>query len=211
MTKKIRILLVDDHAIVRYGIRSLIERNLGFEVCGEAGTLAEAYEKVRALKPNIVLLDIKLPDGDGANGCREIKKISPESKVIILTAFAEDSILIEAIRSGIDGYLLKNIDSKTIISSLSDVAKGLSILDPAVLGKVMSAVKRKEDTLEQLTSQECTILDLISLGKTNKEIGQELFVAEKTIRNYVSKIMRKVNVNNRTEAAMYWSRQKSLK
>jgi len=210
-TPNIRLLLVDDHSIVRCGIRSLIERNPGLEVCGEAATLSEAYEKVKRFIPDIVLLDIKLPDGDGANGCREIKKIQPGVKVIILTAYGEDAIVMEAIKAGIDGYLLKNIDSKTIVSAIQDVAKGISILDPTIISKVLNVVKRNDSVFEKLSPQECGILDLISLGRTNREIGEELFIAEKTVRNYVSKIMRKINVTNRTEAATFWLRQKSLK
>lgn len=209
--KNISVLLVDDHAIVRCGIRSLIERNSGLEVCGEAANLQEAYHKVSDLKPDIVLLDIKLPDGDGAAGCREIKKISPETKVIILTAFAEDAIVLEAVQAGAEGYLLKNIDSKSIITAIRDVAAGKPALDASIINKVLDIVKGKHPVDDSLTPQERNILELVSQGKTNKEIGQELFISEKTVRNNVSKILRKINVNNRTEAAIYWSRQKSLR
>ena len=210
-SKDIKILLVDDHSIVRYGIRSLIERNTGLSVCGEAENLLEAYEKVRELKPDVVLLDLKLPDGDGATGCREIKKIQEDIKVIILTAYADDTIVVEAVRAGADGYLLKNIDSKTIIEAIRDVFEGKSVLDSTVLPKVLRAIKSNSDSHETMTPQEKRILDFISEGKTNKEIGEELFIAEKTVRNNVSIIMKKINVSNRTEAAIYWSRQKSLR
>ncbi|MFZ5969098.1 MAG: response regulator [Bacillota bacterium] len=209
--KNISVLLVDDHAVVRWGMRTLIEKKPEFSVCGEAATLAEAYEKVETLKPDIVLLDVKLPDGDGASGCREMKKISPDTKIIILTAYTDDLILLETIRAGADGYLLKNIDSKAIISAIENVAKGISILDPSMVGRVMEVVRGSREVSEELTIQERNILDLIGLGKTNKEIAEELFIAEKTVRNYVSKIMKKINVTNRTEAAIFWSKQKSLK
>lgn len=209
--KNISVLLIDDHAIVRCGIRSLIERNPGLEVCGEAENLQEAYLKVSDLKPDIALLDIKLPDGDGAAGCREIKKISPETKVIILTAFAEDAIILEAVKAGAEGYLLKNIDSKNIIAAIRDVASGKPALDASIISKVLNVVKGGQPVDDSLTPQERNILELISQGKTNKEIGLELFISEKTVRNNVSKILRKINVNNRTEAAIYWSRQKSLR
>ena len=209
--KKIRLLLVDDHAIVRLGIKSLLERNEGFEVCGEAENLAEAYKKILDLKPDVVLLDMKLPDGDGAAGCREIKKLLPDIKVIMLTAYAEDSIVLETVRAGADGYLLKNIDSKTIISAIKDVYGGTPVLDATIVNKVMKAVKGTNEIDTLLSPQEKRILELISLGKTNKEIGEALFIAEKTVRNTVTKIMRKINVTNRTEAAIYWSRQMSLK
>lgn len=211
MRKELKVLLVDDHSIVRWGIKSIIDKTQGMIVCGESGTLSDAYEKVRELKPDIILLDIRLPDGDGVTGCREIKKISPDTKIIILTAYAEDSIVVESVKSGADGYLLKNIDSKAIITAINDVAQGISVLDPSVVGRVIDAVKRGSNSDSELTVQEKQILDLISVGKTNREIGEEMFIAEKTVRNYVSRIMKKINVTNRTEAAMYWQRQKSLK
>lgn len=207
----IKVLLVDDHSVVRLGLRSLMERNQGINVCGEAENLSEAYRKVKELNPDIVLMDIKLPDGDGVNGCREVKKISPFVKVIVLTAYAEDSIVIEAIKAGADGYLLKNIDSKAIISAIRDTAKGIPILDPSVVGKVLNVVKREGGVENRFSAQERQILDLISEGKTNREISEQLYIAEKTVRNYVSKIMKKINVDNRTEAAIFWSKQKSLK
>ncbi|WP_026477760.1 response regulator [Alkaliphilus transvaalensis] len=210
MQKEIKLLLVDDHSIVRWGIRSLIDRTPGLFVCGEAGTLTEAYQLVKELMPDIVLLDIKLPDGDGAAGCREIKKIDDKIKVIMLTAYAEDSIVLETVKSGADGYLLKNIESKTIIKAIQDVAAGISVLDSTVVGKMMNVVKRSSESEEVLTPQEKKILDYLSQGKTNKEIGEALFIAEKTVRNNVSRIMKKINVSNRTEAAIYWQRQKSL-
>lgn len=205
------ILLVDDHSIVRCGIKSLLERNNEFTVCGEASTLQQAYEKVVELKPDIVLLDIKLPDGNGAVGCREIKKLSPITKVIILTAYAEDSIIMETIKADVDGYLLKNIDSKIIINTIKEVSQGASALDPSIVGDVLKILKETNNISDKISYQERKILDLISLGKTNKEIADELYIAEKTVRNNVSKILRKLNVNNRTEAAMLWSKQMSLK
>jgi len=207
----VAILLVDDHAIVRCGIRSLIEKNQGWHVCGEAENLSQAYEKVEELKPDVVLLDIKLPDGDGARGCREIKKIVPNTKVIILTAYGEDSIVSEAVKSGADGYLLKNIDGKSIISAIDNVISGTSVLDTAMVGSIFNIVKKANQLDNLLTPQEKRILELIGQGKTNKDIGQELYIAEKTVRNNVSRILKKINVTNRTEAAIYWSRQMSLK
>lgn len=209
--KIIKVLLIDDHSVVRLGIRALIEKNLDMKVCGECGTLEDAYKKTKEFEPDVVLLDIKLPDGDGVMGCREIKKIYPQTKVIILTAYGEDSLIVEVIKAGSDGYLLKNIDSKIIISSIREVIKGNSILDPKVINKVLGLLKSKEDVDTNLTQQEQNILSLISEGKTNKEISKEIFIAEKTVRNYMSKILKKINVTNRTEAALYWIRQKSLK
>ncbi len=206
--KAINILLVDDHAIVRYGIRSLIERTEGVEVCGEAENLQEAYHKVSELVPDIVLLDIRLPDGDGAAGCREIKKLAPEVKVIILTAYAEDSIVLEAVRAGAEGYLLKNIDSNNIITAIRDVAEGKPALGDTIASQVMNALKMDRKETEDLTPQEKNILELVSQGKTNKEIGEVLYISEKTVRNNVSKILKKINATNRTMAAIYWSNRR---
>ncbi|ABR47763.1 two component transcriptional regulator, LuxR family [Alkaliphilus metalliredigens QYMF] len=209
--KSVTILLVDDHAIVRYGIRSLIERNDGLKVCGEAGTLQEAYHKVSDLKPDIVLLDIKLPDGDGAAGCREIKKRVPDVKVIILTAYAEDSIILEAVKAGAEGYLLKDIDSKNIITAIRNVVGGKTSLANEAISKVLNEVKQNCSGEDDLTSQDKSILELISQGKSNKDIAKEIYVSEKTVRNNASRIFKKINAGNRTEAAIYWSKRKILK
>lgn len=207
----IKVLLVDDHAIVRLGIKSLIEKNLDVVVCGECGTLSDALEAVEDLQPDIVLLDIKLPDGDGVIGCKEIKKINPSSKVIILTAYGEDSLISEVIKAGADGYLLKNIDSKKIVSSIRDVANGKSILDSGITNQIVNLLKNKDSDEIVLTKQEQKILSLVSEGKTNKEIAKEVFIAEKTVRNYVSKIFKIIHAGNRTEAALYWIRYNSMK
>lgn len=206
----IKVLLVDDHSIVRLGIKALIEKNEDMMVSGEASNLIEAYENIERLKPDVILLDVKLPDGDGVIGCREIKKLSPESKVIILTAYGDDHLISEVIKAGAEGYLLKNIDSKAIISSIREVALGNSILEQTVLNKMINLYKNKDNIEGSLTMQEKAILELISEGKTNKEISQELYIGEKTVRNYVSQILKKINVSNRTEAALFWIRQKSL-
>lgn len=210
MKSNVSIMLVDDHAVVRFGIRSLIEKNQDWFVCGEAETLEKAYELAEQLKPDVVLLDIKLPDGDGATGCRELKKIVPNVKIIILTAYSDDYIVAEAVKAGADGYLLKNIDSRGIISAIENVIKGASILDNTMVGSLFNIVKKNQQ-LEELTPQEKNILQMISLGKTNKEISKELFLAEKTVRNNVSRILKKINVTNRTEAALYYMKQMSLK
>lgn len=210
----IKVFLIDDHAIVRLGIRSLVEKNSGMVVCGESGTLEEAYKDIKETTPDVILLDMKLPDGDGIIGCRNIKRICPQAKIIVLTAYGEDSLIVEVIKAGADGYLLKNIDSKKIITSIRDVFNGNSILDQNVLNKVIELMKNNDKDNSNigatLTQQEQNIVELISQGKTNKEISKELFVAEKTVRNYVSTILKKINVDNRTEAALYWMRQKSL-
>ncbi|AOY76240.1 response regulator [Clostridium formicaceticum] len=210
MKKKINVLLVDDHSIVRCGIRSLIERSEKLTVCGEAETLAEAIELVEAFVPDVVLLDVRLPDGDGVIGCKRIKNLSPKCKVLILTAYAEDQIVIEAIKAGADGYILKNIESKKILQAIFSVYEGSGFLDPCLTESVLNQIKsNKQRNNLLLTTREEEILDLLCLGKSNKEIAHELEIAEKTVRNYVSKIMDKINVSNRTEAALFWSRFKS--
>ena len=208
---KIRVLLVDDHSIVRYGIRSIIEKDSSIEVSGEAETLTDTYIKAGYLKPDVVLLDMKLPDGDGVTGCIRLKSMLPSVKVIILTAFAEENIVYEAVKAGIDGYLLKNIEGQAIAKAIIDVHQGKSIIDPNISQKLMKIIQKGNDPEQSLSPQERNILELISQGRTNKEIAETLYLSEKTVRNNMSKIMKKINVNNRTEAAIYWSRQKSLK
>lgn len=208
---KIKVLLVDDHSVVRYGIRSILDKNPLIQVVGEAGSLTETYEKAESLKPDVVLLDMKLPDGDGVAGCIRLKSVMPNIKVIILTAFAEENIVYEAVKAGIDGYLLKNIEGQAIINAIIDSNKGLTVIDPSISHKLVKMIQKGNEAGQSLAPQERNILDLISQGCTNKEIANALFISEKTVRNNVSKIMKKINVDNRTEAAMFWSRQKSLK
>lgn len=203
-----RILIVDDHEIVRYGMTKLLEKQEGLEVIGEAGSLKEAYEKIEESKPDIILLDMKLPDGNGAEACREIKKRYKDIKIIILTAFADDSIMTEAVMAGAEGYLLKDIDSKNIVSRIWDVALNKLGLDKEVLDKVFNQLSKNEDKGIKLTSQEKDMLELISQGKTNREIGEDLFIAEKTVRNNLVGLFKKIKVGNRTEAAIYWMKEK---
>ncbi|MGD9569672.1 MAG: response regulator [Sedimentibacter sp.] len=207
----IKVLLVDDHAVVRYGIRSILDKFPSIQVLGEAGSLNEAYEKAENLKPDVILLDMKLPDGDGVTGCIKLKSIIPNVKVIILTAFAEENIVYEAVKAGIDGYILKNIEGQAIVNAITDSYKGITVIDPSISDKLVKIIQKGNESDYSLAPQDRNILELISQGCTNKEIADALFLSEKTVRNNVSKIMKKINVNNRTEAAMFWSRQKSLK
>lgn len=207
----IKVLLVDDHAVVRYGIRSILDKFPSIQVLGEAGSLNEAYEKAENLKPDVILLDMKLPDGDGVTGCIRLKSIIPNVKVIILTAFAEENIVYEAVKAGIDGYILKNIEGQAIINAITDSYKGVTVIDSSISDKLVKIIQKGNESDYSLAPQDRNILELISQGCTNKEIADALFLSEKTVRNNVSKIMKKINVNNRTEAAMFWSRQKSLK
>ena len=212
MNEEIKVFLVDDHDIVRSGMKTLIGRSEGLSVCGEAGSLKETYEKIPKALPDIVMLDIKLPDGDGASGCREIKKRFPHIKVMILSAFSDDTIVLETIKAGADGYLLKSVDSQNIIRGLRELSVGNPSLDPVIMHKVMHAVKTEQtfDHTHNLNMQEQQILELMCQGKKNREISEQLIIPEKTVRNNVSRILKKLNASNRTEAAMYWQKYKSL-
>lgn len=196
------IMLVDDHNIVRMGLKGLIDKDPELKVCAEAATLEEAYELLKTVTPDLILLDMKLPDGDGSEGVREIKKRLPDVRVLILTAYAEDHMVQESLRNGADGYLLKNVDGRSITQAVHNVLNRLMVVDPSVGNTILSP--STNPVLAKLDEREQMVLDLISKGKTNKEIGEILFLAEKTVRNLVTKIMKKIEVSNRTEAAAFW-------
>lgn len=207
-----KIMIVEDHAVVRLGLKTLIEKNTEMIVCAEVETLREAYLKLSECNPDLVLLDIKLPDGSGIGGCKRIKKTSPTTKVIILTAYAENHIIIDSIKAGAEGFLLKNANGDAILNAVDDVINGKSVLDSSIADIIFKQVKDADKNTEgNLSVQDQQILEYICHGKTNKEIGQYLYISEKTVRNYVSRIMKKIGVTNRTEAAAYWSGQKSLR
>lgn len=208
---KIKVVLVDDHAVVRLGIKSMIESVVDIEVIGEASNVAETYEKVAILKPDILLLDIKLPDGDGVLACKELKIRFPKLKIIILTAYAETSLIMDVLKSGADGYLLKDIEGNEIIKSIRKIYTGESVLDGKLDQKIIKLLKNNSPLDEVLTEKENQILMRVAEGKMNKEIGKELFISGKTVRNHLSKIYKKINVSNRTEAAIFWQRQQRLK
>lgn len=214
MKDKIRVLLVDDHRVVRDGLKLLLQLNNRLEVCGEAATLNEAIMMTINTNPDVILLDFKLPDGDGVNGCISIKNLFPNIKIIILTAYAENHIVMETIRAGADGYLLKNIESEELIKTILSVYDGGSVLDPSLTDGVFNSIKldnQKNDIDSYLSPRESKILQYISLGRTNKEIAETLSISDKTVRNYISNIFKKINVSNRTEAASYWIRKKNIK
>ena len=205
---KQRLLLVDDHEVVRIGLKSLLERHAQFDVVGEAGSAREAIEQVALLKPDIVIMDIRLPGTSGIEACEEIINKFPGTKVIMLTSYAEDEMLFSAIRAGASGYILKQIGSDDLIRSLEAVSRGEALLDPAVTQRVFQEVRRavKEEeasAFAHLSQQEKHVLLLVSEGKTNREIAKSLFLGEGTVRNYVSSILSKLGVNNRAEAAAY--------
>jgi len=203
-----RIVLVDDHEVVLLGLKSLLERHHGFEVVAEASTAREAVEKCVAYKPDVVVMDIRLPGGSGIEACQEITQRLPDTKVIMLTSYAEDEMLFSAIRAGAAGYVLKQIGGQDLVRAIETVGRGEALLDSAVTKRVfaeMRKVAREEEAsaFSELTQQEMHVLQLVAEGKTNREIAQALFLGEGTVRNYVSSILSKLNVANRAEAAAY--------
>ncbi len=207
MTKQ-RILLVDDHEVVRLGLKALLDHHAQFEVVGEAANAKEALDQVARLHPDIVLMDIRLPGTSGIEACEEIIRHFPETRVVMLTSYAEDEMLFSAIRAGASGYILKQIGGEDLLHALEAVGRGESMLDPAVTQRVFQEVRRavKEEeasAFANLSQQERHVLLLVSEGKTNREIAKALFLGEGTVRNYVSSILSKLGVSNRAEAAAY--------
>ena len=205
---KSRIMIVDDHEVVRLGLIALLEQNSQYQVVAQADNALEAIKKVETYKPDIVLMDIRLPGMSGIEACEQINKKYPDTKVIMLTSFAEDEMLFSAIKAGASGYVLKQINAKDLINSIESVARGEASLDPAVTQRVFQEVRkavREEEAsaFAALSQQERMVLKLVSEGKTNREIAQNLFLGEGTVRNYVSSILSKLNVANRAEAAAY--------
>ncbi len=205
---KQRILLVDDHEVVRLGLKSLLERHPQFDVVGEASSAREAIEIVNNTHPDVVVMDIRLPGTSGIEACEEITGRFPEIKVIMLTSYAEDEMLFSAIRAGASGYILKQIGGEDLVRALEAVGRGEAMLDPTVTQRVFQEVRRavKEEeasAFAHLSQQEKHVLLLVSEGKTNREIAKALFLGEGTVRNYVSSILSKLGVNNRAEAAAY--------
>jgi two-component system, NarL family, response regulator DevR len=207
-TRRIRVLIVDDSEMVRTGLRALLATEPALEVVGEAATLASGVDASVRLKPDVVLMDIRLPDGTGIDACRQIRKRSPESRVLMVTSVIDDTIVDDAIRAGAHGYLLKEIDGRGLVNAVRDVAAGKSILDPAVTARVMQLFKSAgsgRDVLAVLSPQEKRVLALIADGNTNKEVGVKLELSEKTVKNYLSTIFEKLHVTRRAEAAVIYA------
>lgn len=206
--KKQRIILVDDHEVVRLGLKALLDHHAQFDVVGEAGTAKEAIDLVEKEHPDIVIMDIRLPGSSGIEACETITQNYPESRVVMLTSYADDEMLFSAIRAGASGYVLKQIGGDDLIRALEAVGRGEALLDPAVTQRVFQEVRRavKEEesaAFINLSQQEKHVLLLVSEGKTNREIAKALFLGEGTVRNYVSSILSKLGVSNRAEAAAY--------
>lgn len=206
--KRQRILIVDDHEVVRLGLRALLDRHPDFEVIDEAGTADEAVIKALDRRPDVVVMDIRLPGGTGIDACEKIVAEAPECKVIMLTSYAEDEMLFNAIRAGAAGYVLKQIGSEELVSAIETIGRGESLLDPALTARVFAEVRRAAVAAEaaafsELTPQELNVLSGIATGKTNREIAEILHLSPGTVRNYVSNILSKLSVANRAEAAAY--------
>ncbi|MET8982511.1 response regulator transcription factor [Streptomyces sp. NPDC004539] len=207
---EIRVFLLDDHEVVRRGVRELLAVEEGVEVIGEAGTAAEALARIPALRPDVAVLDVRLPDGSGVEVCREIRSQDPSLKCLILTSFADDEALFDAIMAGASGYVLKAIRGDELLSAVRDVAEGRSLLDPVATARVLERLRdggpKEDERLARLTDQERRILTLIGDGLTNRQIGEELHLAEKTIKNYVSSLLAKLGMQRRSQAAAYVAR-----
>ena len=211
VTKRIRLVVVDDSEVVRVGLRTLLGTEPAIEVVADAGNVASAVETCARLTPDVVLLDIRLPDGSGVDACRQILKRSPESRVLILTSVLDDTIVDEAIRAGAHGYLLKEVDGRGLVNAIHDVSIGKSILDPAVTARVLQLVKTGStsgrDAFASLSPQEKRVLALIAEGCTNKEVGVKLGLSEKTVKNYLSTVFEKLHVSRRAEAAVIYAQE----
>jgi two-component system response regulator DevR len=202
----IRVFLLDDHEIVRRGIADLLEAADGLTVVGEAGTASEALARIPAAQPHVALLDGRLPDGSGIDVCRDIRSTHPEIRCLILTSYDDDDALFSAVMAGAAGYLLKEIRGNSLIDAIRQVADGKSLLDPAVTERLLARLRDGEPSdarLASLTDREREILALITDGLTNREIGERLFLAEKTVKNYVSGLLAKLGMQRRTQAAVY--------
>jgi two-component system response regulator DevR len=203
-----RVFLLDDHEIVRRGVRELLEAQSDLEVVGEAGTAQEAYERIPAATPDVAILDVRLPDGDGVEVCREIRSKHPEVACLMLTSFADDEALFSAILAGASGYVLKQVRGTDLVDAVRRVGRGESLLDPQSTSRVLERLRQppQPDELAGLTNQERRVLDLIAEGMTNRQIGEQLFLAEKTVKNYVSNLLAKLGMSRRAEAAAYAAR-----
>jgi len=201
----IRVFLLDDHEVVRRGLRDLLEAEGDIVVVGESASAAEATRRIPATRPHVAVLDGRLPDGSGIEVCREVRSVDPTIRALILTSYDDDDALFAAIMAGASGYLLKQITGNDLVGGIRRVAQGQSLLDPSITQRVLDRVRRGPDEqpeLAVLTDQERKILALIAEGLTNRQIGERIFLAEKTVKNYVSSILAKLGLERRTQAAV---------
>jgi DNA-binding NarL/FixJ family response regulator len=211
--RTLTILVVDDHEVVRQGLSAMLDRRPGFQVVAEAGTVAEAVDAARRFEPDLVVMDVRLPDGSGIEACRDIRAELPDTRVVMLTSYPDEEAVLAAIIAGASGYLLKQVRARDLVAGLEAVGRGESLLDPAVTGKVLERMRRiatsdQPDELAALTQQERRILALVAEGMTNKEIATQVFLSDKTVKNYVSSILAKLNLERRAQAAAYVARLK---
>ena len=206
--RPLHVLLVDDHEVVREGLAALLARRPAFQVVAEAGSVAEAMIAARRFKPDLVVMDVRLPDGTGIEACRDIRAEMPDTRVVMLTSYPDEEAVMAAILAGASGYLLKQIRGRDLVAALESVGRGDSLLDPAVTEQVLARIRRvasgsASDELAELTPQERKILMLVAEGKTNREIAAEVFLSDKTVKNYVSSILSKLNLQRRAQAAAF--------
>jgi DNA-binding NarL/FixJ family response regulator len=206
-----RVMIVDDHEVVREGLRTLLGKQKTLSIVGEAATMKDAVETAARARPDVVIMDIRLPDGSGIEACRSIREARPQTGVIMLTSYADDEALFASIIAGASGYILKDAKSQTVLDAVSAVAQGRSLLDPTVTGKVLERVRKgpeEDPKLASLTEQERKVLGHVAEGKTNREIGEIMFLSEKTVKNYVSRILDKLGLARRAEAAAYMAKRR---
>ncbi|MFA1542684.1 response regulator transcription factor [Actinomadura monticuli] len=204
VTGPIRVFLLDDHEVVRRGVAALLSAEDDIEIVGEAGTAEHALARIPAARPDVAVLDVRLPDGDGVSVCREIRSQMPDLACLMLTSFDDEDALFEAVMAGASGYVLKQIHGSDLVGAVRTVATGQSLLDPRSTARMLQRLRDrqgKQDPLKSLTEQERHILDLIGEGLTNRQIGERLFLAEKTVKNYISNIFAKLGMSRRTQAA----------
>jgi len=209
MSGAVTVFLLDDHEVVRRGVRELLEDAGGIEVIGEASNAADAPGRVHALDPDVAVLDVRLADGDGVEVCRDIRALHPRTACLMLTSFADDEALFQAIMAGASGFVLKQVRGNDLVEAVRRVAAGQSMLDPSVTARVLERVRRgpeQDERIARLTPQEREILLFMAEGLTNRAIGKRMFLAEKTVKNYVTNVLSKMQVTRRTEAAVYAAR-----
>ncbi|KRT77597.1 MAG: transcriptional regulatory protein devR [Armatimonadetes bacterium CSP1-3] len=212
MSTPITVLLVDDHEVVRVGLRTLLAAQQTIKVVGEAATMREAVAEAARLTPDVVMMDVRLPDGDGIEACRAIRAARPECRVVMLTSYADDEALISSVMAGASGYLLKQTRGLEVVRAIEEAAAGRSLLDPSAAERLLRHFRdlaRGREELSQLTDQERRVLELVAEGKTNREIGEALSLAEKTVKNYVSSILSKLQLRRRTDAAVYAAQRRT--
>ncbi len=205
-TAPVRVFLLDDHEIIRRGIAEVLQNETDIVVVGEASTAAEALRRIPAAAPHVAILDARLPDGSGIEVCREIRSTAPEVRCLILTSYDDNDAIFAAVMAGAAGYLLKEIRGNSLVDSIRQVAAGKSLMDPAVTERLLARLRDgapQDERLASLTEREREVLGLISAGLTNREIGERLFLSEKTIKNYVSGLLAKLGMQRRTQAAVY--------